>query len=86
LYVNVILSPSKSTAPLAAHVSVEVTVAFAGLNVADFTAGAVLSTVTVFDTPDSELLVVPSLAKTVQYNLSPFANVADVKVLPFVGP
>jgi hypothetical protein len=52
----------------------------------DLTDGAVLSMVTVFDAPDSELLVVPSLAKTVQYNLSPFANVADVKVLPFVGP
>jgi len=65
-YVYVNLSPSASDAPSGAQVNVEETVAFAGLNVAPRTVGAVFEIVTVFETPDSALVSVPSLAKTVQ--------------------
>ena len=86
MYVNVILSPSASEAPLAAQVSVEETVAFAGVNVAALTEGAEFEIVTVLELPDALLEAVPSFAITVQNNLSPFATFAEVNTSLFVGP
>ena len=62
------------------------TVAFAGDNVAARTVGAVLATVTVLELAEALLEVVPSLAITVQYSLSPFAILAELKTLLFRGP
>jgi hypothetical protein len=86
LYVYVILSPSKSTAPSGAHVNVAPVFAVRGDNVAAFTVGAVLAIVTILDFADSLLEAVPSFAITAQDKLSPTPGFADVKVLPVVGP
>jgi hypothetical protein len=66
LYVYVILSPSKSTAPSGAHVNVVLIEAVFGDNNAPRTVGAVFEIVTIFDEADSTLISVPSSAKTVQ--------------------
>ena len=75
-----------SAAPLAAQVTIERTVTFDGDRVAARTVGAVFAMVTTFDRADSPLAAVPSFAIAEHAKVSFFASVADVNVLPFVGP
>ena len=78
------MSPSASTAPLAAQVTVDPTVTFVGDKVAARTVGVVLAIVTTFERPDSVLEVVPSFAITAQDRVSLLPKAAEVKVSPFV--
>ena len=80
------MSPSRSAAPLAAHVSVPPTPDVFGLRVAALTVGAVFAMVTTFDRADSALSTVPSFAIAEHDKVSLLPNRADVNVFPLVGP
>ena len=73
------MSPSASTAPLAAQVNVEETVAFAGVKIAVFITGAVLSIPTAFEVTDVPSST-PSFGVTTQATLSPLLKSVPVNV------